>query len=667
MMLGRLAVLAFVVACLAATPVKNHRQPLQPLVPRDARAPAGSQAQPLVGPRAGAASEGGATPAGTVPAPDSLPGLRTECTDFRSGLGLPIQAQRLLGDGSVARDWTPDLARLCLGSAEGVASASVPDGAGGAIVVWVDNRTEEGDLYAQRFDQGGAVASGWPRDGVPVCVARGSQYQPATVGDSAGGAIVVWTDYRSGRGDIYAQHLAGDGHPAWIPDGVPVCADSADQLTPVAVPDGAGGVLVIWQDRREGAARLYCRHVAADGTLTADSTGRGAPLSIGTGLQLNPVACADGGGGAVVVWEERTGGASGIRALRVSAQGVAVAGWPAGGVALTTAAGKQRWPTLIPDGSGGALVAWSDAAADRGNIVAQHVTGGGTVAWAPDGLALCTAIGEQTFPAIASDGSGGAILAWEDFRGGNHSDVYAQRVGADGNPAWAAKGVPLCLAAGDQYGVTLASDGSEGVVATWTDARSASRGQFFTARLLASGPAPVLESKEVGPTRVQLAWRTAPKDQRTFRLLRRSGPKAWKEVATRSPQADGLLAIEDRDVLPGDNVHYRLAIVAGDETLLLSEITVEIPLPKPLALRFARSEDGGRTVRVALTLATDDGAKLELFDVSGRRVLAQEVGSLGAGDHEVRLSLPRMVRTGIYFLRLGQGRATRTGRVTVLR
>ncbi len=215
--------------------------------------------------------------------------------------------------------------------------------------------------------------------------------------------------------------------------------------------------------------------------------------------------------------------------------------------------------------------------------------------------------------------------------------------------------------------MTLASDGNGGAIATWTDTPRASRGQFFSARLLAAGPAPVLESKEVGPTRVQLLWRAAPKDQRTFRLLRRSGPKAWKEVATRSPQADGALAIEDRDVVPGDNVHYRLAIVVGEEAVLLSEITVDIPLPKPLALRFARSEDGGRTVRVALTLATDDPARLEMFDVSGRRVLAHEVANLGAGDHDMRLDLPHSVRTGIYFLRLGQGRASRTGRVTVLR
>ncbi len=394
MILGRLAVLALAVACLASAPASTGRQPLKPLTPRGPRAPAGPQTQPLAGPRTGAISEGAAVPATSVSATDSLPGVGAECTDFRSGLALTVQAQHLLADGSIAPNWTPERARLCLGSVEGVAAAQVRDGAEGAIVVWVDNRTEDGDLYAQRYDQTGAVAAGWPRDGVPVCVAPGSQYQPCVVGDSAGGAIVVWTDYRAGHGDIYGQHLSANGQPAWVPGGVPVCADSADQVTPAAVSDGVGGALVIWQDRREGAARLYCRHVAADGTLAADSTGRGAPLASGTGLQLNPVACADGTGGAVVVWEQRTAETAGIRALRVTAEGGAAAGWPAGGVAVTAAAGRQRWPALIPDGSGGVIVTWSDAAGDRGNIVAQHVTGGGTVAWGAVGVTLCTAVGE---------------------------------------------------------------------------------------------------------------------------------------------------------------------------------------------------------------------------------------------------------------------------------
>jgi hypothetical protein len=46
-------------------------------------------------------------------------------------------------------------------------------------------------------------------------------------------------------------------------------------------------------------------------------------------------------------------------------------------------------------------------------------------------VAVCLAAGSQLWPALASDGESGAIVAWEDGRNGTN-DIYAQRVLADG-------------------------------------------------------------------------------------------------------------------------------------------------------------------------------------------------------------------------------------------
>jgi hypothetical protein len=53
-------------------------------------------------------------------------------------------------------------------------------------------------------------------------------------------------------------------------------------------------------------------------------------------------------------------------------------------------------------------------------------------------------------------------------------------------------------------------------------------------------------------------------------------------------------------------------------------------------------------------------------DVSGRRVLAREVGSLGPGRHTVNLAEGRKVATGIYWVRLTQGANEQTARVAVI-
>lgn len=112
-------------------------------------------------------------------APDSLRGRRATCVDFRSGESFTIGAQRLLASGAIAADWQPDGARLCLGSAQEVASAVVGDGSGGALVVWVDMRSGDADLYVQHLAASGAVAPGWGSDGLVLCAARGSQYHVA--------------------------------------------------------------------------------------------------------------------------------------------------------------------------------------------------------------------------------------------------------------------------------------------------------------------------------------------------------------------------------------------------------------------------------------------------------------------------------------------------------
>ena len=62
---------------------------------------------------------------------------------------------------------------------------------------------------------------------------------------------------------------------------------------------------------------------------------------------------------------------------------------------------------------------------------------------ATENLPLCTAQNEQHFPAIVTDGQGGAIVAWSDARHANR-DIFAQRISATGEVHWQANGIPIC-------------------------------------------------------------------------------------------------------------------------------------------------------------------------------------------------------------------------------
>jgi PKD repeat protein len=89
-------------------------------------------------------------------------------------------------------------------------------------------------------------------------------------------------------------------------------------------------------------------------------------------------------------------------------------------------------------------------------------------------VAVSTAPGSQYAVQIAPDGSGGALMAWHDQRGGTYNDIYAQRLDASGNTLWTANGAPVCTAALDQYKPQLIADGAGGAIVTWCDSRSGS-------------------------------------------------------------------------------------------------------------------------------------------------------------------------------------------------
>src|SRR5437899_3091572 len=64
---------------------------------------------------------------------------------------------------------------------------------------------------------------------------------------------------------------------------------------------------------------------------------------------------------------------------------------------------------------------------------------------------ISTAAGNQSSPSVTSDGFGGAIIAWQDYRSGTIYDIYAQRINASGAVLWTTDGVPISTMANDQY------------------------------------------------------------------------------------------------------------------------------------------------------------------------------------------------------------------------
>lgn len=403
--------------------------------------------------------------------------------------------RRLLsGVTSNPHQWRADGVPLCDLDDEQRRPSMIADGESGTIAVWQDSRNGNADIYAQRIDAAGRAL--WQAHGVPVSIASEGQLMrndldlqlplvPALVSDGAGGAIITWQDHRGDALDIYAQHVSAAGTVAsgWPIDGLGICTAFGYQVDPVIVADDAGGAIIGWRfgtsDSTGLGYDLFMQRVTAAGHVAPGWPPDGLLICGGPGDHQGLMMCADGYGGALLTWVDYRSGVASVYAQRVTGAGHIAAGWPDDGVALCTATGEQFAPMAVADGAGGIFVTWEDRRSGNRDIYAQHVTASGRRSWDPAGLGICVfAIHNQCNPTIVSDGAGGAIITWFDWRhfcrqGRTCSDIFAQRVNGEGIVQWAQNGAPITNIPGDEALPSLTGDGAGGAIIAWLDCRNA--------------------------------------------------------------------------------------------------------------------------------------------------------------------------------------------------
>jgi hypothetical protein len=340
--------------------------------------------------------------------------------------------------------------------------ALAPDGAGGCFIAWQDMRSDAGDIYAQRLSSSGTAH--WAAGGLPVCDTAMTQCEPSIAPDGAGGIVVAWSDNRDSlQYDIFAARLTSAGSPVWEVRGVPVCAAPGDQARPIAAPYGTfGGAVVAWIDARSGNEDIYAQRLHDTGAPAWATDGIAVCAASGaqSGLIMTP---GDANDAFLLAWVDRRGGSADIFAQKIGSSGVSA--WLPDGAPVCTATGDQTGAGIVPDGVGGALVVWRDGRTDpEPDIYIQHINASGFAAWTVNGRAVCALPGAQTDPVVVADGAGGALVSWTGPSpvSAAREASYCQRIersGYWGYPApriFAVRDVP-----GDQGGfVNLAWDAS---------------------------------------------------------------------------------------------------------------------------------------------------------------------------------------------------------------
>ena len=346
------------------------------------------------------------------------------------------------------------------------------------------------------FAEGGIAWTEYYPQGVPVCTGFTTEQNIRMAPDGSGGAIIVWEDFRGADVDIYAQRIDENGVPQWDPNGVPVCTVPSNQLLPVIVGDGSGGAIIAWEDYRAADPNIYAVRISSDtGGTSTGWPSTGVALSPSTYQQLCPDIVSDDSGGAIITWWEYDPVAI---EWMIRAQSITSAGGLPWGMATTISQGGPKWyPKIVNDGTGYVIITWQDYRVSDYDIYAQRVdiiNGAIDPIWALDGQPVTEAIDNQLEPEIVSDGSGGAIITWTDWRdAATAPDIYAQRIDSYGDPVagWTPDGTPVCKETNEQYKPVIINslvEGTiDGAIIAWEDRRYDENGDIYAVKVHLDG------------------------------------------------------------------------------------------------------------------------------------------------------------------------------------
>ena len=586
-----------------------------------------------------------------------------------------VWLQRLSANGDPAPGWSTSGILVSGGPKDELAPVIAQDGLGGVLITWQDGRNVSWDIYVQRYSSDGSIAPGWPAGGVRATADPHQQQSPRVASDGLGGAFLVWRDDRIGGKDrVFGQHITASGAIAngWPTDGLQICTypSSGAQV----MPDGQGGCFFVWGDSRRGGALpdgsdVYGQHLLADGSIAPGWQADGTLIAQGRGFRwLLP----DAMGGLFAASAEFTTQSGTVPArywvARFAPNGVPAAGWTLQGIPLQTTLTIREDLHCSADSMGGMLASWDDGNAQGGDIYATRILANGSVApgWLPDGTPVSDPNSPDEYTSdVGPDGMGGAFFTWEKHYDG-YAHAYVQHCDSHGAIflGWPAAGVAASNNVFPQVVPHVSFDGLSSVLVTWQEEALMAQ-RFVTDGIVATTLA--LASSDVRSDRVTLVWQGVGASGVSASVYRRSENEGWQRIGLTEREGPDRLRYEDASVVAGTRYAYRLGYVEAGAEQFTAETWIEVPSADVFALDGLRPNPAVGALNVSFSLPKEGAATMELLDLAGRRVIDREVGQFGRGRHVFRLDSGLRMAPGVYWLRLRQGAQQALTRAVVMR
>lgn len=344
------------------------------------------------------------------------------------------------------------------------------DSQGRAVAVWVqpdpNTANDIGSLWANRFDP----VTGW---GTAALIETGTSYVtiPRVAMNSAGTAVVVWTQFDGAHSRAYANRLRA-GQSAW--DGAITLDNNSthvDSLWPtflnVAI-DQAGNAVVTWVQPDATVASTDNLNAAYIPSGAGWTNGAGSVTTLGQAVDSTAVTTAlfsvslvaNNNGEAIVAWDLwSTDTATSVVSFSLQARQFAAGNWSA-----AAALGEGVGPKLAGDRAGNSLLVAGSINSAINNTGALSIAHSSATGWGARTF-IDGAVG--TTPVVAMNAQGHGMAVWSYVEGSFPSTRYRLRASRFNGTTWSAAGPLDNQGTGDMSSYVVGLDGTDNAIALW--------------------------------------------------------------------------------------------------------------------------------------------------------------------------------------------------------
>jgi len=421
-----------------------------------------------------------------------------------------LYAQKINANGIIAWGDSTNPVLIRSGASQHIKHTAIADGAGGAYVAWIDFRDDVdgilGEVYMQHVNATGALL--WTINGIRITETINRDETDVFMCTDGGTGVIVawnWEDYLTNK-TVSAQRVNTTGVVQWAANGVIVADGGGFRWASTVVPDGNNGAIFLLTDTRNIPngdnylflfdqfnpdplinLDLYAQRLNGSGTALWGALGVPvctAPYRQNTDAAAGVIPTFDGG--AIFVFNDGRNDPAGnsifdIYTQKLNATGTAL--WTSNGVVVANTVQNETVTSVIPNGSGGAVIAWQNQTNFR--LMMQNISNAGVKSWLSTGLFVTPASDIVNTARLVLDSNHQYICVYEAFN--NISSIQAQKLDTAGNLLWNIAGIPIANnsnATPAALRVVLSEDTS--VIAAWEDFRNPTP-DIYSSKLLANG------------------------------------------------------------------------------------------------------------------------------------------------------------------------------------